>query len=214
MAILAIMAILTIRGIMAIPSTGFVLAGGKSSRMGTNKALLELEGLTLAARTHDLLAEVCPRVVILGAPAIYGHLGECFPDVYSGCGPLAGIHVALLNSQTRLNLVTAVDTPFLSVAFLAFLLEQAAGSAAAVTAPEIAGFVQPLCAVYTPTFLPVAEAALQDGRYKITPLFSEVESQVLSAQQLGRFAPDTGMFDNLNTPEDYAKARKRFSGGE
>jgi molybdopterin-guanine dinucleotide biosynthesis protein A len=199
--------------ILAIPSTGFVLAGGKSSRMGTDKALLELKGVTLAEHTRDLLMNVCERVAILGAPALYGHLGECHADLYTDCGPLAGIHVALLNSQTRLNLITAVDTPFLTVDFLEYLLECAAGSAAVVTVPEIAGYVQPLCAVYTPAFLPVAETALRNGRYKIAPLFSEVESQVLTGQQLGRFAPDTGMFDNLNTPEDYAKARKRFSGG-
>lgn len=193
-------------------STGFVLAGGKSSRMGRNKALLELDGVSLVERTRDLLARVCHRVVILGAPGLYGHLGECYPDLHAECGPLAGIQVALLNSQTRLNLITAVDTPFLNVKFIAYLLDRAAGSSAAVTVPEIAGYVQPLCAVYTPGFLPVAEAALKAGRYKIAPLFSEVESLVLKGEELGRFAPESGMFDNLNTPEDYENARKRFSG--
>ncbi|MBZ5522625.1 MAG: molybdenum cofactor guanylyltransferase [Acidobacteriia bacterium] len=198
---------------MSFLSTGFVLAGGKSSRMGRDKALLELDGATLAERTCDLLAHVCGKAAILGAPELYGHLGECYPDIYTDCGPLAGIHVALLNSQTRLNFITAVDTPFLSEEFLAYVLQRAAGSQAAVTVPEIAGYVQPLCAVYTPAFLPVAEAALRGGLYKIVPLFSEVESLVLTGDELKRFALDSGMFDNLNTPEDYENARKRFSGG-
>jgi molybdopterin-guanine dinucleotide biosynthesis protein A len=198
---------------MPFPSTGFVLAGGKSSRMGTNKALLPLDGATLVERTRDLLAKVCEKVAILGAPELYGHLGDCYPDLYTDCGPLAGIHAALLNSQTALNLITAVDTPFLSEEFLAYLLQRAASSSAVVTVPEIAGYVQPLCAVYSRDFLPVVEASLKAGRLKIVPLFSEVQAQVLSGSELGRFALESGMFDNLNTPEDYENARKRFSGG-
>lgn len=197
---------------MRFPSTGFVLAGGKSSRMGTNKALLELNGATLVEHTRDLLARVCERVCILGAPELYGHLGECIPDIYIDCGPLAGIHAALLNTRTTLNLITAVDTPFLTEEFLTFMLESATGSSAVVTVPLITGRVQPLCAVYSTAFLPVAEAALKSGVYKIVPLFSEVETLVLTGEQLGRFALNGGMFDNLNTPEDYENARKRFSG--
>lgn len=196
---------------MLSPSTGFVLAGGLSSRMGTNKALLELNGATLVERTRNLLARLCGRVCILGAADLYGGLGECFPDIYPGCGPLAGIHAALLNTKTRLNLITAVDTPFLTEDFLSYMLESAGSRpSAAVTVPRIAGYVQPLCAVYTPDFLPVAEAALMDGRYKIVPLFSEVETLALAEEQLAPFALQSGMFDNLNTPEDYEKARRRF----
>jgi molybdenum cofactor guanylyltransferase len=197
---------------MNSPHTGFVLAGGLSSRMGANKALLELNGATLVEHTRNLLARLCERVCILGPVDLYGHLGECFPDSYSGCGPLAGIHAALQNTRTRFNLITAVDTPFLTEDFLGFMLENAEASRppAAVTVPEVAGYVQPLCAVYTPDFLPAAEAALKAGRYKIVPLFSEVETLVLTEAQLSRFALDSGMFDNLNTPEDYEKARRRF----
>jgi len=193
-------------------STGFVLAGGLSSRMGTNKALLELNGATLVERTRNLLARLCGRVCILGPAALYGRLGECFPDTYPGCGPLAGIHAALLNTKTRFNLITGVDTPFLAEEFLRYMLESAgaAGPATAVTVPKIAGYVQPLCAVYTPDFLSVAETALKAGRYKIVPLFREVETLVLTEEQLAPFALQSGMFDNLNTPEDYENARRRF----
>src|SRR5947209_17610572 len=85
------------------PVTGFVLAGGKSSRMGSNKALLTLQGATLLQRTHQLLQSVCERVFILGQRKLYGDFGECIEDVYPDCGPLGGIHAALLNSPTELN---------------------------------------------------------------------------------------------------------------
>lgn len=191
--------------------TGFVLAGGLSSRMGTNKALLELNGLTLVERTRNLLAGLCGRACILGSADLYGGLGECFPDIYPGCGPLAGIHAALRNTKTRFNLITAVDTPFLTPEFLRYMLQSAtANPSSVVTVPKIAGYVQPLCAVYTPDFLPAAEAALRAGRYKIAPLFAEVETLVLTGEQLAPFALQSGMFDNLNTPEDYEKALRRF----
>lgn len=192
--------------------TGFVLAGGRSSRMGTDKALLALNGLTLLERTRRLLESVCGQVYILGSHDLYGRFGECLEDIYPQCGPLGGIHRALLESETELNLITAVDTPFLSREFLAYIIERARASSAMVTTPEIAGHVQPLCAAYSRSFLPIAEAALKAGEYKIVPLFPRAGTLVLSAADLSGFAQEPEMFDNLNTPEDFERARGRLSG--
>jgi molybdenum cofactor guanylyltransferase len=194
------------------PVTGFVLAGGKSSRMGTDKALLAVEGRTLLQRTQKLLQTVCGRVFILGSRERYGAFGECLEDVYSECGPLGGIHRALLESGTELNLITAVDTPFLSQQFLAYIIERARASGAVVTTPQVAGHVQPLCAVYSRAFLPIAETALKAGEYKIVPLFPKERTLVLSGDDLAGFALEPEMFDNLNTPEDFERARGRLSG--
>jgi molybdenum cofactor guanylyltransferase len=190
--------------------TGFVLAGGKSSRMGTNKALLTLNGNTLIERTKKLLESVCQQVFILGSRELYGSFGDCFEDIYPDCGPLAGIHVALANSRTQFNLITAVDTPFLTVEFLDYMVERALESQAVVSTPRIAGYVQPLCAVYSREFLPIAEAALKSGSYKIVPLFPKDRTLVLAEEDLGRFASGADMFDNLNTPEDLERARRRL----
>ena len=179
--------------------------------MGTNKAWLPLNGTTMIERARKLLERVCEKVCILGAPEFYGQLGECHQDIYPDCGPLGGIHVALLNSRTELNLITAVDTPFLSEEFLNYMIERARNSSAVVTTPSVGGYDQPLCAVYSRRFLPVAEAALKSGQYKIVPLFSEVDTLVLREQELGQFALSAGMFDNVNTPEDYQSAQKRLA---
>jgi molybdenum cofactor guanylyltransferase len=189
--------------------TGFVLAGGKSSRMGANKALLSLNGATLLERTAAMLEQICQRVMIVGPRALYGTFGECVEDVYPGCGPLAGIHVALLNSPTRHSLITAVDTPFISKRFLHYLVERALASSAIVTAPRIAGKVQPLCSVFARDFLPLAEEALKSGRYKVEPIFPPQHTLIISEGDLAGFEIEADMFENLNTPEDLERARKR-----
>ncbi|PYP84510.1 MAG: hypothetical protein DMG65_22495 [Candidatus Angelobacter sp. Gp1-AA117] len=196
---------------MLRPITGFVLAGGKSSRMGTNKALLSLDGATLLQRTQTLLQSVCQRVFILGQRELYGSFGECIEDVYRECGPLGGIHAALLNSSTEFNLITAVDTPFLTVELLGYMADRARQSRAVVTTPRLGGFDQPLCSIYSREFLSVAEAALQSGNYKIVPLFPKENTLVISKAELAEFGATPEIFDNLNTPEDVERARRRSS---
>jgi molybdopterin-guanine dinucleotide biosynthesis protein A len=192
--------------------TGYVLAGGKSSRMGTNKALLTLNGKPLVEHTKNILTSVCETVFILGARELYGSFGECYEDVYRDCGPLAGIHAALLNSQTQWSLITAVDTPFITPELLNYLMERAQDSSAMVTTPCIAGQVQPLCTVFFRSFLPIAEAALNAGKYKVEPLFPKEQTLIVTEVDLNQFALAADMFENLNTPEDFERARRRSSG--
>jgi molybdenum cofactor guanylyltransferase len=194
--------------------SGFVLAGGKSARMGQDKARLELHGSTLLEHALAALRAVCRDAAILGNYDLYGQLAPVYEDVFPGCGPLGGIHAALTNSQTEYNLIIAVDTPFLMPEFLGYLAERAVSSGAVVTTPEINAYTQPLCTVYSLAFLPIAERALKSASYKITPLFPRGQTLVIKEGELRRFAFPTEMFDNLNTPEDLERARRRFSGLE
>lgn len=191
--------------------TGFVLAGGKSSRMGTDKALLVLHGGTLIERTKSILEYVCEKVFIVGSRELYANFGTCYEDVYRDCGPLAGIHAALLNSYTPYALITAVDTPFISSELLNYMVERALQSSALVTVPQIRGMVQPLCAVFSRDFLPLAEGALKSGNYKVEPTFPKGQTLVIPESDLGRFEMAAEMFENLNTPADFERARKRPS---
>src|SRR5436305_3787601 len=141
--------------------TGFVLAGGRSSRMGSNKALLELEGTPLVQHAKGILESVCGNVFIVGQRDLYGGFGACYEDVYPGCGPLGGIHAALLNSQTEFNLITAVDTPFIKSEFLDYLVHRALASGVLVTAPSVGGLVHPLCVGLRCGCISIAEQALR-----------------------------------------------------
>lgn len=192
--------------------TGFVLAGGKSSRMGDDKSLLSWNGATLLQQTQKVLGQVCQKVCILGPRNLYSDYGECIEDIYPECGPLGGIHAALTYAQTPHSLITAVDTPFVTPEFLAYMVERALSSSSIVTAPRINGAMQPTCAVFSRNFLPIAEAALKAGKYKLEPLFPPQHTLVLTEADLAQFANLAEMFQNLNTPQDLEHARRRSSG--
>jgi molybdopterin-guanine dinucleotide biosynthesis protein A len=192
--------------------TGFVLAGGRSSRMGSNKALLDFAGRPLIEHAKIILEAVCGKVFILGQRSLYGRFGQCYEDVYPDCGPLGGIHAALLNSSTEFSLITAVDTPFIKAEFLDYLVAQAVNSPGMVTAPCVTGKMQPLCTVFRSGFLQIAEAALKSGKFKVEPLFPRDQTLILGEAELDRFDLAADMFENLNTPEDLERARGRSTG--
>jgi molybdopterin-guanine dinucleotide biosynthesis protein A len=189
--------------------TGFVLAGGKSTRMGKDKAALAVGGKTLLNTALATVRAVAEQVYIVGSPGLYSDHGPTFADIFPGCGPLGGIHTALSHTKAEFNLVLAVDTPFLSAKLLAYLAERALASHMTVTAPVIKSYPQPLCAVYRRDFLPVATTALKAGNYKIVPLFPQGHTLLIQEDELARFAFTAEMFDNLNTPEDVERARRR-----
>ena len=189
--------------------TAFVLAGGRSTRMGTDKAFVVLDGRTLLARALDLLRSLTSDVRIVGDSGKFASFAPVVEDLFPGCGPLGGIHAALRSSQTDLNLILAVDVPFVTPAFLQCMLGRAKDSSATVTAPRTSQGWQPLCAIYRCNFASIAEKALRAGHYKIDPLFSEAGVQVISDAELqsAGFAPD--LFSNLNTPDDVAAAARK-----
>jgi molybdopterin-guanine dinucleotide biosynthesis protein A len=191
----------------------FVLAGGKSSRMGAgtnkdkDKAFLEFGGQTLLDRALAVMGTVCNRVAIVGDPAKFTKYGSStdvsvVADIFPGCGPLAGIHAALLHSSAELNLMLAVDMPFVSGEFLAFLFAAAEESDAIVTVPRSGQGLQPLCAVYRRNFSSVAEQALRAGKYKIDAAFSNVSVRVIEEGELAAAGFSERSFFNVNTPQD------------
>jgi len=186
---------------------GFLLAGGKSTRMGADKAYLEFRGQTLLVRALTMMAAVCDRVTITGDPAKFAQYGSTkygpvVTDIFPGCGPLAGIHAALAHSSAEMNLMLAVDMPFVSAELLAFVYAAAENNAATVTVPRTSKGLQPLCAVYRRDFLPVAEQALRAGNYKIDAAFSAVSTQVIAAAELAVAGFSERSFFNVNTPDD------------
>lgn len=192
------------------PITAFILAGGKSTRMGTDKAFAMLDGQTLLARALGLARRVANDVRIVGDAGKFAPFASVVEDVFPGCGPLAGIHAALRASQTDLNLMLAVDLPFVSPALLQFLIAQARDSTAVVTVPHAARGLQPLCALYRREFADFAETALRDGHYKIDALFEKIRTRVIAEDDLQAAGFSPRLFGNLNTPEELAEARNHL----
>lgn len=187
--------------------TAFILAGGKSTRMGADKAFVMVEGRPLLAHMLELARLVCADVRIVGDPAKFSAFAPAVEDVFPGCGPLGGIHAALRLSQTDLNLMLAVDMPFVSTAFLEFLVMRSRESDATVTLARTRDGLQTLCAVYRRAFADFAEKALRAGRYKIDMLFEKAQTQIINDEELRAAHFSADLFRNLNTPEDLSDSR-------
>jgi len=184
----------------------FILAGGKSTRMGADKAFLALDGRTLLARALDLARSVTHDARIVGEAAKFAVFAPVVEDLFPGCGPLGGIHAALRASSAELNLILAVDMPFVPPALLPFLITRARSSAAIVTVARAGGGWQPLCGVYRREFADVAEKALRDGHCKIDALFDDARTLAIGEDELEAAGFSAGVFRNLNTKEELEAA--------
>lgn len=199
---------------MSHPVTGYVLAGGRSSRMGTDKALLELASKPLIQHAVEKLQRVCASTFILSGREELASFAPLVLDLHPGCGPLGGMEAALLHAPTPWSLFLAVDMPFVPVEFLAewvrrvLLLPE--GRVAFFTVDDIP---QPtMCMIHREATLFI-QSAIEQGHYRVLPVL-EGAAQALAEQAgtpvssvlLQRSIPGAGLFDNLNTPGDFAQA--------
>jgi molybdopterin-guanine dinucleotide biosynthesis protein A len=191
--------------------TAFILAGGKSTRMGSDKAFLELKGRSLLERALDTVMELTPEAIIVGERSKFARFGIVVEDVFRERGPLGGIHAALAATATELNLILAVDLPFVDSGFLKFLLKQAAANDAVVTVPRSEDGWQPLCGVYRREFGRIAERALLQGKNKIDPLFEEVKTNPVKEADIVAQGFSVNVFRNLNTPQELEQAKRQRS---
>lgn len=181
-------------------SAGYVLAGGRSSRMGCDKALLSFRGGPLVESVARAVGLAAGSAVLVGHPWLYEHLGyPAIPDLYPGAGPLGAILTALYHTSADWNLVVAWDMPGLSAEFLKLLVDAAAGRSAADALVPIgaSGRPEPLCAVYHRRSRPALERALGRGVRSVRAALEDLRAAVVSV-------PEVTPFHNVNTPEDWA----------
>src|ERR1700722_7373769 len=187
-----------------------ILAGGKSTRMGSDKAFLEFEGRTLLARSLELARTLSPNVLIGGSRDKFAPFATVVEDEFPNCGPLGGIHAVLRASHTNLNLILAVDMPSIPRALLQLLIAEALGAPGLMAVvPRWDEAWQPLCAVYRRRFAVAAEEALRAGRNKIDLLFGSASTRIIEKDELKKagFSPD--VFRNMNTPEELQSQKGR-----
>lgn len=193
---------------------GFVQAGGGSTRFGSDKALLRLEGKTMLQRTGELLSLVCDEVTIVAAAGKYGNTAwRVLPDRWPGEGPLGGILTALSTmkspeSDAPWALITSCDMPFLTREFLAYLRERALASHARVVVPQSTSGLEPLCACWRATAVAEVQSCFDSGARKVTEAMKQLPMEVLDEAVWKRFDTEGRLFWNMNTPEDFAEARR------
>lgn len=179
--------------------TGIILAGGKSSRMGQDKAFLDFQGKKLIEYSIDLLKPLCSQLLISVNQPGYEQFGiELIVDQYKNCGPIGGFHAALNASGDDWNLVVSCDTPFLNPELFEMLLEKREDWQAVIPFHE--NGMEPLAALYHRDMAEYFEQSIQKGDYKLHRILKQANVKLVDVSDLLNKYPN--LFSNLNSPGD------------
>jgi len=178
-------------------SAGFVLTGGRSSRMGRDKALLPIEGSVLVERTAERVRAAAGCVTLIGAPERYAHLGlPVAADLIEDCGPMGGLYTALKIGRADWNLLVACDMPGLTAEFLRELLDAARQCGGACLVPQTESGLHPLCAIYHRRAEGAVASAIEHKRFKMHDLLKVLEAESFPVVE-------ASMLENVNTPVEW-----------
>ena len=192
---------------------GFILVGGASRRMGQDKAQLRLGPETMVERLAARLSPVTSSVTLVGSPQAYvGHPLPTVPDVYEKWGALGGIHAALSTAKTDWSVVVACDLPFVTPDLFerlkSFAGESPSKSIDAIVPLQPDGRPQPVCALYRREIcLPEIERLVSAGEHTPRALLANVRTRYVQFPELGDLPRAENFFLNLNTPEDFERAK-------
>ncbi|MHB8092799.1 MAG: molybdenum cofactor guanylyltransferase [Syntrophales bacterium] len=188
--------------------TGVILAGGKNSRMGTNKAFLQIGKERLIDKNIRLLRDIFKDVIIVVSNPLEYLLQEAtiVTDILPERGALGGLYTGLFFSPDKFAFVMACDMPFLNPRFVEYMAEKAEGYDIVVPAPPDG--LQPLCAVYSRVCLPAIKNLLDKSQLRIRGFYPGHKVLEIPSATLRTVDPEGKMFSNLNTPEDFATVAK------
>ena len=183
--------------------TGYILAGGKSSRMGSDKGLLLLNDKAIIQHIIEQLQPVVDKLVIVSNNPAYAALGyELITDIVKDMGPAGGIYSALTHSHTDKNFILSCDMPFITSTAIEFIIRQPLSSQ--IILPVRNGQMEPLFGLYSKSCLPQWHALIQQGFLKLQEMVSRFDLLKLEVSGNPIFTDD--LFVNINTPEDFKKA--------
>lgn len=189
--------------------TGIVLAGGRSRRLGTDKASLTFEGRLLLETVIERLSGVCSEVIVASGRTAEGRKTprpvRFVADLAPGRGPLAGVQAGLAAATAEFALVVACDMPFLNPDLLSYMAGLPRRYQALV--PRTAGRWHPAHAIYGRSCLPVIEELLAKRSSSMRELLSRLDVRELPEEELRRYDPQGLSLFNVNEPQDLERAR-------
>jgi molybdopterin-guanine dinucleotide biosynthesis protein A len=189
--------------------TTVIMAGGKSSRMGTDKSFVPLLGKPMIEHVIDSVAELGRELILItNKPDEYAYLNlPMYGDLYPDQGPLGGFHSALYHAATPYILVVACDMPWLNRPLLEYMISLR--ETADIIVPRWDKYPEPLHAVYSQRCLQPITENLETGLLKLTAFFGKVTVHYLEKETIARFDPTGQSFVNVNTPEELLNAQQQ-----
>jgi len=193
--------------------TGVILAGGSSRRMGENKALLKIGGLTLIERVYAVMDTLFSDVIIItNTPELYCSIPcRTVADIYPGAGSIAGLHAGLHASPSKWIFAAACDMPFLNTELIRLLCRRKNGFDAVVPM-NCYGLREPLHALYNRSSLQVMQQTIEKGDKSILILLDQLRTRYISHQQVKMIPGGEESLRNVNTPEEFAAVRELAPG--
>ena len=185
--------------------TGVILAGGPSTRMGKNKALLPWRGGRLIEEVYGRMSRIFREVIVVtNSPDLYPFLPcRMVPDLYPGMGSLAGVHSGLKHAGTPWIFAVACDMPFLEERLVRRLLSLREGADVVIPVGPLGP--EPLHAAYGDGALRAVEELLTAGERRVLSIHERVRARKVSCEEVGSLDPEGRSFRNINTPEDYSR---------
>lgn len=183
--------------------TGIILAGGRANRMGgINKAFIEVGGERLIDRTLRVYRSLFEEIIIsTNSPLEYLEFDtRIVTDIYSGKGPIGGIHAGLLHATCEHAFVSACDMPYLSGEFIQYMIAQTGDYDLVV--PVTAGGFESLHAIYSRKCLPVIESQIERDELKLSLLFRKFKTREIRGEEIRCYDREGKLFANLNSPAD------------
>jgi molybdenum cofactor guanylyltransferase len=198
---------------MKHPITGIILAGGKSLRMGRNKAFIEIDGIPIIDRICEIFNSLFQEIIVVtGSPNLFSYLDvKTYNDLLPDSGALGGLYTGLYFSSFHHSFCVACDMPFLKKSLVQFLVDQLGDED--VLVPRTADGLQPLHALYSKNCLGPIRRLLDKGGFRIFDFFPEVKCRTIEEREFLFLDPIKESFVNINTPEDLLFATRKESPG-
>ena len=195
----------------SLPVSAIILAGGRGERLGRDKALIELGGLSLVQCVIDVVGVLSQDIIIVRRRGQALELGgvRLVTDLEPYRGVLAAIAAGLSVAEEAWSLVVACDMPFLNARLLNYMILQTAGYDAVV--PRLSVGVEPLHALYHRRCLSAMKQALESGQRRVVSFYHSLRIRYIAADEIDRFDPTQRSFYNINTQEELDQAQRWLS---
>jgi molybdopterin-guanine dinucleotide biosynthesis protein A len=189
--------------------TGIILSGGKSIRMGENKAFIEIEGVPIISRIHTLFKSLFKEIIIVTnqKELFLNFDAGIYSDLLPNRGVLGGLYTGLFFSSFSYSFCVACDMPFLKESVIEYLINNIDGFD--VIVPKAEDGLQPLHAIYSKNCLEPVREIIEKGKYKIIDIYPMVKIKIIEEHEFRSLDPRAESFINVNTPEELLLIKKR-----
>jgi molybdopterin-guanine dinucleotide biosynthesis protein A len=182
--------------------SGVILSGGKSIRMGKNKAFIQVEGVPIIDRIHDLFRELFQEVIIVtNEKDLFSNFdSNIYSDLIPDKGALGGLYTGIVFSSFYYSFCVACDMPFIKKSLVQYLIQNVANED--VIVPRTKDGLQPLHAIYSKNCVDPIRRSIEQGKSKIIDIYDQVNVKIVDEKDFLCFDPGRESFINVNTPEE------------